>query len=444
MYSDHIAAPLGGLRTTGNSRLSKLGTIFIAILLIVVFEGAFRKWISASLTNPLIFLRDAIALFGIFWAIKTRRLKFSHVGAQILWLWTAIFLLWGLFQLLVNQSSPVIFIIGARFWLLYLWFAYAAAVSLTKHDFEVITKITLILLLMMAPLTVMQHFLPPSAFLNKQVGGDEGEVFLVAADVVRTTGTFSFTAGNTTFLAFAAPFALALLVSNKKFLNIKFMPKACILALGVCTMVSGSRTAIVFFIILFSVYLVILLKYSKNSKKGSILIMMAIITVMLALIPFIFSRAVDATQDRIESASNSENLTSRIFTIFLGESGVYENIPIIGNGFGSGTNFAGVIATGERTFLLAETETARTILEGGLLGFVFIGLKIFLIVFGLRKSLSIARSTGNSLPMMLWITTSLALLSWSIILQLSINALGYLLLGMAIASLRLFSRKSSA
>jgi hypothetical protein len=443
-YNNTSHSPIlssGKFNVASKSRATMMGKIFVAILLVVVFEGSVRKWVSVSFTNPLVLLRDAMALFGIFFAVKNNFLKFTQFGTQILWFWTAILLLWGMLQVIINQSSPLIFIIGMRFWLLYLWFAYAAAISMTEQDFDFIIKIILLLLLMMAPLTVMQHFLPPFSFLNKQVGGDEGEVFMVSADIVRTTGTFSFTAGNTTFLAFAAPFALAMLASNKKLWKFKWMSQIFILALGITTMVSGSRTAFVTLILLFSIYLVISLVYSKNKKRGSTIVMIIAMTSMLALIPFVFSRALNATQERVESASQQENLNDRIFSLLFGEPGVYENLSLVGHGFGSGTNFAGVVATGKRTFLLAETEMARTILEGGMIGFLFVFLKLFIIFIGLKKSLIIAKKTGNSLPFMLWITVGLALLSWSIILQLTINTLGFLLLGMAIASLCLFSKK---
>jgi hypothetical protein len=441
MYDNPTALNSRGAHITTKPQLSKIAKLFIGILLIVIFEGAFRKWISSSLTNPLVLLRDAMALYGIYWGIKSGKLKFTQLNIQILWLWTAIFLIWGLLQLIVNQTSPLIFIIGARFWLLYLWFAYVAAVSLTTHDFNFIGKTIILVLLVMTPLAIMQHFLPPGAFLNKQVDGDESTVFLVTADIVRTTGTFSFTAGYTTLLALTTPFVLALLVPGTKLWNRKWMPKICVLALGIATIVSGSRGAIIFFGILFFVYVVAALLYSKGSKKGSTVVMLVIVSGLLGLTPYFFSRSIDANLERFESASQSEDLSDRVIAMFFGEPGIYKSLPLIGNGLGVGTNFAGAAATGQRTFLLAETEAARTILEGGLLGFAFIVLKLMVIVTGLRKSLFIVKSSTNTLPLLLWITTSLALLSWSIIGQLTVNALGYLLLGLAIASLRLFSRK---
>lgn len=89
-----------------------------------------------------------------------------------------------------------------------------------------------------------------------------------------------------------------------------------------------------------------------------------------------------------------------------------------------------------RAFLLAETETAATILERGLLGFVFIGLELMVIATGLRKSWSIVKLSSSTLPLLLWMTTSLALLFWSTIGKLTVNVLGYLLLSLSISSIR--------
>jgi hypothetical protein len=123
--------------------------------------------------------------------------------------------------------------------------------------------------------------------------------------------------------------------------------------------------------------------------------------------------------------------------MFLGEVGVYEDARMLGAGLGGGTNFAGVAATGQRTFLLAETESARTVLEGGILGIIYLALKVWVVGIGLRKSFAMARRTANILPAMLWMTTAIALFSWPIIGQLTVNALGNILLALALASLRL-------
>jgi len=421
---------------------SKMGKLFVAILLITVFEGAVRKWISPDLTNPLVLLRDGLALYGVFWAIKKGTIHSGQKAAQALWLWSALVVLWGLFQLLVNQSSFFVYVVGLRFWLLYLWFAYAAAMTLTQDDFRYITNTLLWLLLIMAPLAVVQFNLPPSAFLNKQVDGDETKVFRLTADIVRTTGTFSFTIGYTTLIAIITPFVLSFLSHGMKLWGKSWTTKAMFLALAVATMVSGSRSAIIMFGLMFAVYMVISVRYAKKygtsnkSVKGNTIVMLMVVVSLLSVVPYIFSRSLDATIERFETASESEDFVGRVFTIFLGETPVYENLSLIGAGVGAANNFATLGKTDDK-FALGEVESSRTIMEGGIIGFIFIGLKLLLITFGLRRAFAIAKKTGNSLPLLLWFTLSIALLTWSVIGQLTVNALGYLLLSLGIASLRL-------
>lgn len=413
-----------------------MGKLFVAILLIAVFEGAIRKWITPALTNPLVLLRDGLALYGLFWALKTGKMHGGQKGAQALWLWSALVVLWGLFQLMVNQSSPLVYVVGLRFWLLYLWFAYAAGVSMTQDDFRHITKTLLWLVLIMAPLAVVQFFLPPSAFLNKQLDGDEETVFRVTADIVRTTGTFSFTTGYTNCLAMISPFILSMLMPSFRFFKYQWMPKLLFFALAVATMVSGSRSALVMFGALFILYIFFVMKYSPTEKKGSSLLLILGVTIMLSIVPYIFSRAVDATNERFTTAAESENFVDRLTVIFFGDTGTYDELILIGQGLGSGTNFAGVLATGERTFLLAETEASRIILEGGVIGYLLIGIKIAVLFLGIRQAFFRAKKSANILPLMIWGTLVVALISWSIIGQLTINVLGNLLFGLAIASLR--------
>lgn len=421
---------------TGSIRISFICKVFVAILITVVFEGAIRKWVSPSLTIPLILFRDCMAAYGVFWAIKTGQLKFSKLPSQILLCWTCVFVIWGLLQLIVNQTSIFLFAIGIRFWLLYLWFAYAAAISFTQEDFKIITKVIFLLVLIEVPLAVSQHYLPPSSFLNKQLDSDEEGIFLVTVGIVRTTGTFSFTAGYSIFLAFASPYFFAYLNDKVSFLK-KWVSYILFSTICVGTVVSGSRGAIIFFLALYIVYIVVSV-FNTKIRKLNLLLLIGFSTLLIILAPVLFSRALDATRERFDTASQAESLSERIQSTFLGESGTYGSFSVLGYGVGVGSNFAGVVKGTQ--FLLGETEASRTLLEGGILGLAFIALKILVVLIGLWKSLYVMKSNGNCLPLMLWVTVGVGLFSWPIISQLTINALGYLLLGLAIASLRFISK----
>lgn len=428
-----------------NNKISLICKIFLMILFITIFEGAFRKWVSNSLTMPLVFSRDALAICGVLVSFKNGKTLFKNTSMQILLAWTALIVFWGSMQVLFNQSSPLTFIFGLRFWLLYLWFACVAAALITERDFIIIQKTFIIILILMMPLVLIQHFQPPGSFINKQVDDDSDNVFMLAAGVVRTTGTFSFTLGYAVFLSISLPFVFAALMPGFKTFKHKWIVWIGFLAAGIGTLVSGSRSSIIFFAILFSIYVYCLIFFTKGrrNKIYAVFFSLTLLSV-LASLPLFFSRAIDATQDRFTSASQSENVVDRITSMFFGEAKAYADLTILGDGIGAGTNVAAVAATGKRGFQLAETETSRTILEGGLVGLLFLILKIVVIAIGLAKSFMIARKTGNYLPAMLWITTTIALLSWSIIGQLTVNALGFLLLGLAVASLRFNLKKTTS
>ena len=169
------------------ARVTVFGRIFITVFVIAVFEGAARKWVSDSLTMPLILLRDLLVVYALYHAVRYSGFTPARRTVRMLLWWSAIVCFWGLLQLVAGINSLPIFLIGVRFWLLYLWFAYAAAELLEAQDLEAIYKAALAMLLFMAPLALVQHFQPPESFLNRQIEGDPDTVFRVTADVVRTS-----------------------------------------------------------------------------------------------------------------------------------------------------------------------------------------------------------------------------------------------------------------
>lgn len=416
------------------SVLSFMGKLYVAVFFVVVLEGALRKWVSADLTIPLVLLRDGLSTYGIFWAMRNGKLPINETATQALWLWTACCAVWGLLQVLVNQSSILIYIVGLRFWLLYLWFAYAAAVSLSEIDLVIFIKILLKFILYLTPLIVFQFYSDPGHFINRQVDGDEEKVFRLTADLVRTTGTFSFTAGQTTLLALAGPFVFSALTSSRILLfKRNWMSPLIFIAFASAVMLSGSRAALTTFIFQLIIYMMTEVFLSKSKSKFKIVAILIFGLLVMVILPYIFSVAVDATRERVLDAGDTEDLSERIQSIFFGDVS-YSYFSLIGYGIGAGTNFIGVLSNTD--FILGETETSRTIMEGGAIGVGFILIKIAVIAIGLKKSLEIARLKGNTLPLMLWLTIALALFTWSIIGQLTVNALGYMLLGLGITANR--------
>jgi hypothetical protein len=417
------------------SNVSTMGKIFLLVFFIVLFEGALRKWVSPSLTTPLIFLRDALAFFGIIFSYRRGFMKEMPTATGGLVIWSLLVILWGLLQVIFNASSPFLLAIGLRFWLLYFWFSYAVAVSINRYDFEYITKMLMTTLLFVAPLVIIQISSPAGAFINKQIEDDETQVFMLAAGLVRTTGTFTFTAGQSIYVGLLGPIILACITSRNILMSSQGLQYIIIFLYFITVFLSGSRTALATAV--FQLLCLILFEFfyfSRRDRKNGILKILLILFSLLSL-PLIFLSAFDATQQRIEDASGYSNFLFRVLTSFIGEVTI-DTLSLLGYGLGAGTNYANSLSG--TMFALGESESTRVLMEGGLIGLLFVFLKVFVTVFGLKKSLDISKVAGNSLPFLLWITTAIALFMWQINGQLTINALGYILLALSIASLRVY------
>lgn len=417
--------------------LSRAGSLFIVVFLMVVFEGAVRKWVASSATLPLILLRDMLAVYLVFYVWKRGYFRRQKSVTMVLLAWSCCVAGWGMLQVMLTDGNPLILLIGLRFWLLYLWFGYAAAVTMNESDYRAAMLVSGALLILLAPLAVLQYYSPPGAFINSQVDSVEDEVFVAVSGVVRTTGTFSFTSGYTTFLAVAAPLALAVASARKRTVRQLAFAGAVFATLVVGTVVSGSRGAVIFTGVLVGLFVLGQLLFSRTADKGKALVGAVALLGIAALFALVFQGAVDTTQQRFQQASEGEDFVERLLTTFIGESNIYNDFTWIGHGIGLGSNLANYVRTGSTSFfVLAETEAGRTLLEGGLLGYLFTALKVLVIVVGTGKSLAIALRSGAMVPLLLWLTFSLAFLAWSGIGQLTSNAMLGILFGFALLSLR--------
>lgn len=419
--------------------ISRMAMLFLAIFLTVLFEGAIRKWITTDFTTPLVMFRDSLALYGIIWAIVNGKMKLTLFTFALV-IWTNCLVFWGVIQLFSGQSEPLTLVIGLRFWLLYLWFGYAAGVSLTKYDFYYVTKVMMMTLIIIAPIVIVQFFSPVYSFINKQIGDDETMVFVVVEGIVRTTGTFTFTLGQSIYLGILGPPVFSLLTAVNDFIVTKKQWIFIILGYLVALVLAGSRTIIFLAALQFIgfIFVEFLIIRRKNRTKSITLVLLFFALIGMSLV--IFSSSFQASSERIKTANEQEDTFARIvYTVFAGEAPI-EDIPLLGHGIGISTNVVNV-NTNIDIFKYGEMDSTRIVMEGGVIGFVFIGLKIATGFAGLKKSLRASKAFGNTMPFLLWLTLVVGFLMWQTNSQLTVNALTYLLLALAIASLRINTSK---
>src|SRR5262249_22491878 len=147
----------------------------------------------------------------------------------------------------------------------------------------------------------------------------------------------------------------------------------------------------------------------------------------------------------------AEDFSGRVQIILVGEPHVFETVDWLGGGVGFGSNLANFVRTGSSStgkFALAESEGGRILLEGGLLGFFYVGLKLLVIAIGLFKSFRLSMKTHSPFPVLVWLTAALAIMTWPSSGQLTANGMlgiifAFALLVFRFPNLELFHGRAS-
>jgi hypothetical protein len=284
---------------------------------------------------------------------------------------------------------------------------------------------------------MLQHFLPPSSPLNVQPDTDEDAIFRVSADIVRVSGTFTFTMGFACFIAVVSPLAISTTWQGIRLYRHGWLAVVAFIAVAISTLVSGSRASIMFFGGLLALQTLAGFGAAKTGKA----LMQSIARTVLAVVALVvtlglFSDALVATQERFQTAAADEDVIGRIETELLGEPAARKEMTFVGHGLGAGTNAGSVLLTGENAFELAESEPARVLLEMGVVGFAWLLAKCLIFAVGMSRSLVRLVRCSETLPLLMWATTAYGMSSWPVSGQVSANAFGYIALGLALCSTR--------
>lgn len=402
-------------------------------LILLLFEGALRKWFLPSLATPLLVIRDPVAMGVIFLAIYYRLAYWN--------IYLIITLFVGLFSLslslLAGHGNIYVSLYGLRPMLIHFPFIFVIASVFDRSDVEKVGKFLLWVTPFMTLLIALQFYSPQSAWVNRGVGGDiAGAGFSGAMGYFRPPGTFSFTNGNTLFYSLVACFIFYfwLVKSNVSKGILLFATIGAIIAIPL----SISRAYFFQFLITLGFSSVCLLTNQKMIGKGiSILLIGVLISLILSQFSF-FQTGIEAFTARFENANKAEGGVSRVIgDRFLG--GLFSAIadagdqPIWGYGLGMGSNVGSMLLTGEKAFLIAEGEWARVVGEmGPLLGLILIFMRVSL---GINVFMNSIQSIGNShfLP---WILMSFGFLEIAIAGWSQATSLGFSIItsGLVLAS----------
>jgi hypothetical protein len=348
-------------------------------LLLLIFEGALRKWVLPQFSDILLIIRDPLALFLL---VKASTLKIYYSNSFLIQIWVIAIISLG-FTLTLGHQNLNVAIYGIRVFLLHLPLAFLMGHVFDKNDVIKVGKFFLYLSIPMTILLIAQFFSPQTAWVNRGVGGDlSGAGFDGALGYMRPPGTFSFTNGTSSFYGLLAAFLMYFLFISES------IPLLILVLSGVSLIIaipiSISRTLLFLVSAIILIVLPGLYKFKeKVNKIFGIGITLFIVYLALNLFSF-FDTVLNVFNTRFERANESEGgLESVFFDRYLGglASALTEapNKKVSGVGLGYGTNVGSVLLTNNKSFLISEGEWGRMIGEmGPILGIWMILVKLFI------------------------------------------------------------------
>jgi hypothetical protein len=373
-----------------------------AYYLLLIFEGALRKWFLPGLATPLLVIRDPIALWLVYISLKRGILP----STPYLYGMLAIGLISMYLAMFVSHGNFIVALFGARILLIHYPLMFVIGSVFDREDVLKMGKATLYIAIPMAVLLTMQFYSPQSAWVNRGLAGDlAGAGFSGSGEYKRPPGTFSFISGTIGFFGLLAPF-LFYYWFNLKQIKLWLLIGASV-AMLIAIPFSISRALLFEFVT--TLLFVILASFRKpeNLSKVFVALIVGLIGVIILSQTKFFNTAIGAFTERFTSANEQEGglvkgvIGDRFFGGLITALTQSSNQPFWGHGIGMGTNVGAMLLTGSESFLIAEGEWGRLVGElGPLLGLLVIALRI-----GLTGKLAVASykkmTFGDILPWLL-------------------------------------------
>lgn len=369
--------------------------------ILLIFEGALRKWFLPGLATPLLIVRDPLAL----WLL----LKIWQQGLLPSNFYLKTMILVGIVgsytALLFGHGNFMVTIFGARILLIHFPLIFAIGQIFNREDVIKIGKVILMISIPMAILIILQFFSPQSAWVNRGVGGDlEGAGFDGAMGYSRPPGTFSFTNGTALFYGLVVCFILYFWLVPKGINRLLLIASTASLFFVVPLSISRALFFSVCVSLTFAIFAI-----SHNPKFVGRLFMAGIGGfILLAILSqaSYFQTAVEVFFSRFDGANESGGglegvLIDRYLGGMWGALTRSSDLPFFGYGLGMGTNVGSKLLTGEVQYLISEGEWGRLVGElGPLLGITVIMVRLSL-CFKVATASFVKLQQGDLLPWML-------------------------------------------
>lgn len=375
------------------------------LLVIVIVEGAVRKWLLPSASELVYFYKDFLMVIIIFSYLTKKRKSPLLIKHQLKFFSVILFafILYAITSISNPKlPHPLVGLLGLKAYLLYVPLAFLVPRMFTsKEKLVAFLKWYLIISLSVAALSAMQFAdADPNSSINRYAwdentmasAGLEMDVarFQDSAnnDFVRVTGPFSFISGLTIYLP--TVFALLLGLISQRTMgslpkSLRWMYHIALAVVATTTFMTGSRSAVL------NLCVMALIFYGMASKKDFLRrmrqLVIGAILIFITLTVF-FPQAYDALYTRAfggeDQISEGRGRVEEAFQLPINEAAY---AGAFGYGIGATQNAVPILMSklnlpfvGERIPIYYESEPGRLMLELGIVGYIlhlFLRLGIF-------------------------------------------------------------------
>ncbi|ACD82616.1 hypothetical protein [Candidatus Methylacidiphilum infernorum] len=384
-----------------------IAQLVVIIYILLLFEGAIRKWVFPNQGRILFFIRDPFLLWAYFLAFRYKLWPRPNFVFLLGLLLGAMGLILGFFQILFTEHPLLFVLYGLRNYFLYLPLPFLIERVLSKDTLQKMGKWTLYSFFPMLPLCFLQAISPPTSPINQGFGQDPETIYRnlgVYGDIQRASGTF--TAGIHLYIASGLALFMAFWIKkipSNPIEKILLAPSGISVLLTL--LVSGSRFA--FFssgiVLVFSLVAGFLAGRMKSTTTFIFYLLLAC-SIAALLANTLFSSIIEAMIMRWTGASELEGGIFAIERIEADLVRFIENmdfVPFWGYGIGSGGNAFQIL--GNELPVYAEDDWSRHIVDfGPFLGLLYLFYRWLLLLYVGMQCWSATRKFHDPLPLCLF------------------------------------------
>lgn len=412
--------------------------LIYSYILLLIFEGALRRWILPSLATPLLIIRDPLVIVCYIIALRDGIFPWNKfvVGSLLL----AVFS--GISTMLIGHGNLSVTLFGIRANFLHIPMIFLIPKALNYIDVCRVGKFFLLASIPMVVLIAIQFYSAPRSWVNVGVGGIGTATFSGAMGFSRPPGTFSFISGTSSFFVMTSAFLFASFFQGmgvRKWLQA--LAALCILGSIPFSISRGLLSGVM--IVGFGALVAGVVGRGKAKLLVRTIVLVAVAVFTILWLPFLETPR-EAFLSRWTAASKAEGgvrgiVSGRMVGTSLGAFTSEEDNGFFGRGIGLGTNAADGLLGGKKQFLVEDEWNRVTTESGFMIGLLYIGIRIGIVVFLFLAAWRSLR-VGNTLPLTLWFASSMtiALGQWG---QPTAQGFGTLGAGLVLAACNLPPKK---